>query len=64
MTYPTLPEAVAMAQQMARFAKDQMPEPCAFEVVKTRKGFDVQPFGMHALFKTQTLVHVEPIPQE
>lgn len=58
----TLDEAKALARQLAEFGKTT-DHPCAFEVVKTRsKPFEVQPFGMHALFKSHKLLHVEPIP--
>lgn len=63
----TLEQAKTQAAELARFSKDRG-TPCAFEVVKlarkTADGqiFNVQPFGMHALFKSHKLLHVEPIP--
>lgn len=65
MPYATLEEAKQMAHKLARFAKDTAPTPCAFEVVKTASGkLEVQPFGLHSLFKTHKLLHVEPIPKD
>lgn len=64
MTPKTFEEAKTQAAQIARLAKD-MGDPVAMEVVKTKsKPFVVQPFGMHALFKSHTLLHVEPIPKD
>ena len=59
-------EARDMAKQLAKWAKDSG-QPCAFEVVKTKPNksglvFNVQPSGMHSLFKSHKLIHVEPIP--
>lgn len=61
MTTDTLQNAIDQAAKLARYAKDNQ-TPTAFEVVKTRQGYEVQPFGMHRLFKTHKLIHVEPIP--
>ena len=59
----TLEQGKQLAKHMARMAKDKG-VPCAFEVVRTKsKPIDVQPFGMHAMFKSHHLLHVEPIPE-
>lgn len=59
----TLDGAKKLAAQLAAFSKERG-SPVAFEVVQTsKKKLEVQPFGMHALFKTHKLLHVEPIPQ-
>lgn len=57
----TIQQAIDQARQLAAFAR-QKGDPVAFEVVKTKNGFEVQPFGMHTLFKSHKLIHVEPIP--
>lgn len=62
----TLDACKAEAKALAQFAKEQG-HPCAFEVVSRKKDkegeiYTIQPFGMHALFKSHKLVHVEPIP--
>lgn len=63
MELNTLQQAIEQARQLAAFAKSQN-TPTAFEVVKTKSGdLRVQPFGMHTLFKTNKLLHVEPIPK-
>lgn len=58
----TLDDAKVVAKQMAEFAKKNG-VPCAMEIVKTKgEPFHIQPFGMHSLFKSHKLLHVEPIP--
>lgn len=59
---------IDQAKQLAVYAKERG-LPCAFEVVKLARRtvdgdiYNVQPFGMHAMFKSHKLVHIEPIPQ-
>jgi hypothetical protein len=62
----TLEQSIKMAKDIAIYSK-QSGIPTAMEVVKTRPNVDgeiynVQPFGMHCLFKSHKLMHVEPIP--
>lgn len=58
----SLEDAKAVAKRMAQYAKDSG-APVAMEVVKTKtEPFHIQPFGMHALFKSHKLLYVEPIP--
>ena len=63
----TLEQHIEQAKSLAAFAKAKG-VPCAFEVVKlgrkTVEGeiYNVQPFGMSALFKSHKVVHVEAIP--
>lgn len=58
----TLEQAKQSAKEIAAHAKASG-APCAMEVVATKsKPFVVQPFGMHTLFKSHKLLHVEPIP--
>ena len=64
----TLTQAIQMAKDIAAYAKTNG-VPTAMEVVQTRPNVDgeiynVQPFGMHAMFKSHKLMHVEPIPAE
>lgn len=64
----TLEQHIAQAKDLAAYAKEHG-IPCAFEVVKLARKtvdgeqFNVQPFGMHAMFKSHKLVHVEAIPK-
>lgn len=59
----TIEQAKEIAKKMAIYAKETG-NPCAFEIVRTKsKQFNIQPFGMHKLFKTHVLLHVEPIPE-
>jgi len=51
-------EALALVNHSVDIGK-----PVAFEVVRTKTRIEVQPFGMHALFKSHELLHVEAIPQ-
>ena len=54
-----------MAERLMEFSLTT-PSPCAFEVVVTRHGkgsLVVQPFGMHALFKSHRVLHVVPLPK-
>lgn len=59
----TLEQAKDMAARLVKHSCDQG-SPVAMEVVKTKKEINVQPFGMHALFKSHKLLHVEPIPEQ
>lgn len=64
-TITTLEQGIESAKSMVKFACDRG-VPCAWELVRTKSGngkFEVQPFGMHALFKSHKLLHVEPIPE-
>ncbi len=59
----TLNEAKDQAKQIVLYSVDAG-APVAMEVAKDSKGrFVVQPFGMHTLFKSHKLLHVEPIPE-
>jgi hypothetical protein len=58
----TLQEAIKQAKEIAAYAKS-IGDPVAMEVVKTKTKIVIQPFGMHALFKSHKLLHVEPIPK-
>jgi hypothetical protein len=65
----TLEQAKAEAHQLAAYAATTQ-QPCAFEVVKlARKTVDgeiyrVQPFGLHAIIRSNKLLHIAPIPDE
>jgi hypothetical protein len=62
LTPKTLDDAKVMAARIAKWAKERG-HPTAMEVVlDSKKRLNVQPFGMHAMFKTHKLLHVEPIP--
>jgi len=62
--YQSLEEAKAGAAKVAKTAKEHGIA-TAFEVVSnSRKELIVQPFGMHTLFKSHKLLHVEPIPAD
>lgn len=60
--FNTLEQAIEQAAKLARYAKDHQC-PMDVEVVKTRQEFNIQPAGMHKLFKTHKLMHVEFIPE-
>lgn len=64
MTAPAAELAGAIEQAKALVAFSVRTDaPCAFEVVRNARGsLNVQPFGMHALFKSHRLLHVEPLP--
>lgn len=65
-TITTLEQGIASAKSMVKFACERG-VPCAWELVRTKNGrgaFEVQPFGMHAMFKSHKLLHVEPIPEQ
>lgn len=60
----TLEDAKQSAKDSAAWWKAQG-QPCAMEVVSTKTvRFQIQPFGMHTLFKSHKLLHVEPIPSD
>lgn len=65
MPHPTLEAAKAEAARLVAFmvANPDVTTPCALEVVKTGRGvIEVQPFGLHALFKSHKVLHIEPLP--
>lgn len=67
MSYEDLHTNIDTAKRLARdIVKRTCAEgnPVAMEVVKTRKGYDVQPFGMHLLIKSHKHIHTEPVPEE
>lgn len=60
----TLDEAKQEAKQIVAYAKGTAFEVAMEVAINSKKEYVVQPFGIHALFKSHKLVHVEPIPQE
>lgn len=56
----TLEQAKKQSDDIAAYSKS-IGAPCAMEVVvNSKKQYQVQPSGMHVLFKSHKLVHTSP----